>query len=142
MSGIPEEETEEAGGSPAPPSPDLLKKKMDFLTGARRQLSTDELSSPIVSRFLIEEIERLDNETQELRSYRDEYHRVDKELSVLREQQKHIQTMNLRDAGVLAVGSAGLGAAPSYIETSSYGWVFFVLSAVLVIISFRRGERR
>jgi phosphate starvation-inducible protein PhoH len=138
MDQIPVEETEDSGNAIAtnPPVPNALKEKMDFLQGARRQLSAEELSSPIVSRFLIEEIERLDTEVRDLRGFRDRFHERDKEVSLLTNQQEHLQSMNLRDAAVLGVGAAGLGGAPSYIAISNFGWVFFGLSLILVGLTF------
>ena len=132
------DETEESGAAASATisAQEVLKEKMEFLRGARRQLSAEELASPIVSRFLIEEIERLDGEVRNLRKYRDNYHERDKEVSLLRQEKQHTQTMNLRDAAILAVGSAGIGGAPSYIEISPLGWVFFGLSLVLVALSF------
>jgi len=138
MAGQPPDETEEAGGGVVelPSDGHTFKEKMEFLRGARRQLSPEELSSPVVSRFLIEEIERLDGEVTSLEKYRTDFHRVDRELAVIRQEKVLTQSMNLRDATVLAIGSAGIGGAPSYIQISNLGWVFFGLSVLLVAMSF------
>jgi hypothetical protein len=138
----PMDETEESGSEPAELTPvTALKHKMDFLRNARRTLSDEELCSPVVNRFLIEEIERLDAELQEAKGYRERFHKADKEAELARKDLSVNQSINITDATILAIGSAGLGASPSYISVSKYGWVFFGLSLLIVAIAIYRTRK-
>jgi hypothetical protein len=110
--------------------------KRAFLAKARRNLDETELGSPVVSRFLIDELERLDEELAETRTYRDRFHSRDKELAVLQAHTRAFTRLELASFVMLAVGSAGLGASPSFITLATmevYGWIVFGLSMILVI---------
>jgi hypothetical protein len=90
--------------------------------------------SPLVERFLITEINRLVEENQQLKQFKDKYHDADKRLAVLKETLKPFRTNELLSSVCLAIGSAGLGAAPSFVSLNSYGWyIFVVVSALLVL---------
>ena len=127
--------TEEAG-SIATGTPPGKEPARAFLQLARKDLSEEELSSPGVRRFLIAEIERLDTDCVELRTIRDRYNEQRVELAVLQESSKASKFYELLSFVTLSVGSAGLGAAPSYFAingAASTAWVVLILSCILVM---------
>lgn len=128
-----EEDSQSIGKSTAELSGSVKTPRLGHLQRARRDLSEDEISSPATLRFLIDEIERLDKENSLLESFRSQFHQKDKETSILSERMMKDDTVKSLSSVCLAVGSAGLGAAPSYIPLTSAGYVFLGLSAVLIV---------
>lgn len=53
-----------------------------------RELSENDLSNPSVSRMLLDRIDSLENQNTQLKKYEIDFHKVDKEKSVLEEKQK------------------------------------------------------
>jgi hypothetical protein len=101
--------------------------------GSADEADEKELSI-VAKRFLIAEANRLVEENQHLKQFKDKYHDVDKRLAALKETLKPLRTNEFLSSVCLATGSAGLGAAPTFLALSSYGWYVFVgLSAVLVL---------
>jgi hypothetical protein len=94
----------------------------------------DKELSTVAKRFLVAEINRLLDENQQLKQFKDKYHDVDKRLAVLKETLRPFRTNELLSSACLIAGSAGVGAAPSFLSLNSYGWYVFVgVSALLVI---------
>lgn len=117
-----------------PLKPSAAGKEGSFSEEASRT-DEKERSTSAAQRFLTAEIDRLVEENQELKQFRDKYHDVDKKLAVLKEALKPFRTNELLSSVCLAIGSAGLGAAPSFVSLSSYGWyVFLIVSALLVFV--------
>jgi hypothetical protein len=119
-----------------PPAPSGAGKDRPYSTeeiGSADEADEKELST-VAKRFLVAEVNRLVEENQHLKQFKDKYHDVDKKLAVLRETLKPLRTNEFLSSVCLATGSAGLGAAPTFLTLSSYGWYVFVgLSAVLVL---------
>jgi hypothetical protein len=132
-----DDETEEGGQKvdilPGGVSDQVKTPRLGHLQRVRRDLSEDELSSPATLRFLVAEIERLDKENSLLESFRDRYYQKDKESSILSERMMKDDTVRALSSVCLAVGSAGLGAAPSYIPLTNVGYVFLALSVALIV---------
>jgi VIT1/CCC1 family predicted Fe2+/Mn2+ transporter len=83
---------------------------------------------------MVAEINRLVDENQQLKQFKDKYHDVDKKLAVLKEALRPFRVNELLSTVSLIAGSAGLGAAPSFLSLNSYGWYVFVsVSALLVV---------
>ncbi len=90
--------------------------------------------SRAAKRFLVAEINRLVDENRQLKQFKDKYHDVDKKLAILRETLRPFRINELLSSVCLIAGSAGLGAAPSFLSLNTYGWYVFVgISALLVI---------
>jgi hypothetical protein len=95
--------------------------------------------------FLTAEINRLEEENRQLHTreqlinsdlkrFKDKYHDVEKRLALLKETIRPFRTNEFLSSVCLIAGSAGVGAAPSYLSVNSYGWyVFIVVSAILVM---------
>lgn len=126
--------TEEAGGVEvvAPSKGDVKDLPRSFLGPARRELNEEELSAPAARRFFIAEIERLDEEVLNLRVFRDKFHETNTRLAVLEASTKPARWNELLSFVCQTVGAAGLGAAPSFISVSTYGWVFVLFAVVLL----------
>ena len=104
--------------------------------GRIEQISgTDEKElSTVAKRFLVAEINRLVEENQQLKQFKDKYHDADKRLAVLKETHKPFRANEFLSSVCLMAGSAGLGTAPSFLSLNSYGWyIFFGVSAALLI---------
>jgi hypothetical protein len=131
--------TEEAGSTPSPTPSNAIGEVKEsprgFLQVSRRALSEEELSTPAARRFLIFEIERLDQQCSDYQGYAEKYHDQRVLIAALEENQKTSRWNEILSFVCLTVGAAGLGSAPSYLSiqnTSNFGWIILVLSMVLV----------
>jgi hypothetical protein len=107
----------------------------------------DKELSIVAKRFLIAEINRLVEENQHLKQFKEKYHELDKKLVVLEKYHELDKKMvalketikpfrrNLFLSSVcLIAGTAGVAAAPSFLGLNQYGWYIFVsVSAMLLI---------
>lgn len=130
--------TDEAGSVPSPPEVqnDDKKSSRGFLRTAARDLSEEELGTAAARRFLIAEIERLDQECDETRQLRQDHNDLREQYARLDEKTKSTRWTELLSFVTLSVGSAGIGAAPSYIsveEAATMGWVMLAFSSLLFL---------
>jgi hypothetical protein len=107
----------------------------------------DKELSIVAKRFLIVEINRLVEENQQLKQFKDKYHELDKKLVVLekyheldkklvvlKETIKPFRRNLFLSSACLIAGAAGVAAAPSFLSINQYGWYVFVsVSAMLLI---------
>lgn len=110
-----------------------------FLDSGRRNLREEEIDSPAARRFLIAEIERLDQVCAELDSYKDQYHDQRVELTQLRAEKTKSIFHEILSTFCISVGFAGLGAAPNYLAVAGaerFVLIVIGLSAVLVAGGF------
>lgn len=100
----------------------------------RRELTDEELSSPAVQRMLIDDIERLEKETEKLGGYQDRYYGAETKAAVLNERLKVHVAQDVIFGVCLTVGAAILGLAPSlWLPDKPHGWISIVLGLVLII---------
>jgi hypothetical protein len=132
--------TEETGATPVAPEEIAAGERKEpargFLQAARRGLSEEELSTPAARRFLIAELERLDELCVSNQSYVEKYHDQRVTIATLTEAGKTSRWNEILSFLCLSIGSAGLGAAPSYLGVPGaerYGLVFLGLSILLII---------
>jgi hypothetical protein len=107
-----------------------------FLQSARRNLSDDELATPAARRFLIADIERLDELCTELKEFERQYNDQRVVIATLTEASKSSRWNELLSFVCLSIGSGGLGAAPSYLalkDGTAIGLMVVIFSLVLVI---------
>lgn len=95
----------------------------------------DKELSTVAKRFLIAEINRLVEENQQLKQFKDKYHELDKKLVVLKETIKPFRRNLFLSSACLIAGAAGIGAAPSFLSLNSYGWYVFVSVSVMLLIA-------
>jgi hypothetical protein len=107
----------------------------------------DKELSIMAKRFLIAEINRLVEENQQLKQFKEKYHELDKKLVVLekyhdlnkklvvlKETIKPFRRNLFLSSACLIAGTAGIAAAPSILSINQYGWYIFVsVSAMLLI---------
>jgi hypothetical protein len=102
----------------------------DGLVGAdEKELST------VAKRFLIAEINRLVEENQQLKQFKEKYHDVDKKLAVLKETIKPFRRYLFLSSVCLIAGSVGVAMAPSFLSINQYGWYVFVSVSALLLIA-------
>ena len=107
-----------------------------FLLLARRNLTDDELSTPAVRRFLIAEVERLDQQCAETQGIVTEYHEQRITIAKLQESAKPTRWVEILSSVCLAVGAAGLGAATNYLTIKNGTPVGIVISCLSTIMLF------
>ena len=132
--------TEEAGALPIAAAQGggsvETKGQRGFLQVARRNLREEELANPVAVRFLIAELERLDEYCGEARSIVTEYHTQRVTIATLQEAAKPSKKLEILSALCLSAGSVGIGAAAKYISVPSAegtGYVILAVSILLVI---------
>ena len=133
--------TEEAGSVPAAPdelaATAVKEPTRGFLRSARQDLSEEDLSTPAARRFLLAEIERLDNLTEEQKFFVQKYYDQKVEIASLTVGAEKSKWIEVLSSVCLAVGCAGVGAAPSYISLKDgtvIGLMIMGFSVILVII--------
>jgi len=107
-----------------------------FLRGSRKGLTQEDLSSPIIQRFLTEDLDRLGAENEKLHAMAQSFQALQVRYAVLEESARIAKWTEILSYVGLAIGSAGLGAAPSYLGIAggnAIGIIIMVLSALLVV---------
>lgn len=100
----------------------------------RRELSDEELASPAVQRLLIDEIERLEKESGELKLFRNDYYEADKNLGIKTEKLKVSIAQDVMFGVCLSVGSGMIGLAPSiWNPNNHFGPSVLVAGAILIV---------
>lgn len=132
--------TDERGSVPIPSAVVVATQAKEparaFLQLGRRTLSEDELASPAARRFLIDEMERLDQICADLKVYEGRYHDQRVEIATLTVEQRKSRWIEILSAVSLSLGSAGLGAAPSYLTLnggSTLGVMLAIASGILIV---------
>ena len=128
-------------------SASALSVRSDGITQAFDGADDRELST-VAKRFLIAEINRLVEENQQLKQFKEKYHELDKKqavlekyqdlnkkLVVLKETIKPFRRNLFLSSACLIAGSAGIAAAPSFLSINQYGWYVFVSVSTLLLIA-------
>ncbi len=121
----PSRESEEPEHAPA-------KARRSFAR-LRRELNDDELASSAVQRLLLDDIDRLETETERLQEFRGRYHRADRQCAVLEERSKTSTACDILSGVCLVVGSAALTFAPNLWTQQPSGWICLTLGAALIV---------
>lgn len=131
--------TDESGSIPVPADVAAATQAKEparaFLQSARRNLSDEELATAAARRFLIADLERLDQECAELQSYAEKYHDQRVTIAILTADAKKSKWNEILSFVCLSVGSAGLGAAPSYLtlkDGAALGYMLLAFSIILI----------
>ena len=129
--------TDERGALPVAGG-EVKEAGRSFLEVARRNLTEEELSSPGVRRFLLYEVERLDQLCVKYEPFVEKYHDQRVTIATLTEGAKTSRWIEILSSMCLAIGSAGLGASISFLTTPgtanvSWGWIAFGLCAILTL---------
>jgi hypothetical protein len=78
----------------------------------RRQLTDEELKSPVVQKLLLDMLQEADDERESLRSYVSGFHNADKTAAVLQEQLKTHTAIEVFFGVGVGMGGAIIGLAP------------------------------
>ena len=98
-----------------------------------RQLSEQELSGAGALKMLLDLLDTLEDENEELREFRDEFHMRDKEVAVLRERLREATAREIVLGATMIGGSAILGYAPALWQSQPTGLFAVVVGALLVL---------
>jgi hypothetical protein len=151
--GMTERDPTKVPDAEVPLAPSATRNEIAKIGGTNGKGLADakELSVPVTNLFmgemerLIAELQRLAEENQQLKQFKDKFHYVDKslavvdaekKLSVLKERAKPTRANDLLATACLIAGSVGLGAAPNFVSLNSlYEWyLFIIVSAMLVLV--------
>jgi len=121
---------DEAGATAAQP-PAIKTRRA--LSGLKRELTNEELSSTGTQKMLLEELERLSQEVGNLSGYRESFYQADKLVAVLEEKLKRFKSVEIVSGACLAIGAAALGYAPAVWEHQPSGWICLAFGVVLVV---------
>ena len=117
------------GGVPTQPSP----KAASALSGIRRDLTDEELSSPGARKLLIDRLDITEKQVVELKEYRDRFHAADKQVAVLTEKNTQHTAAEVLYGFALSVGAIFIGLAPSAWTSQPYGWLSLLAGIALMI---------
>ena len=84
--------------------------------------------------MLIEELERAEEEVGELKTFREKFHVVDKDLAVTKQKVKGWTAMEMISTACIAAGAGAFAYAPEAAHSSYGGWVAVVFGIVLTSI--------
>ena len=122
----PEDDAPDVASLPAP------KGRRQSLAKVPRELNSEEWTSPAVQKLLMDEIDRLQTETDDLKNYQTRFHAADKEASRLVERLTKDKTVDILFAVALAIGSALFGLIPSIGVASAAGKLIVLFAAILI----------
>jgi len=107
-----------------------------FLQAARRNLNDDELATPAARRFLIAELERLDEQCRILEKYAESHHDQRVTIATLVETNKKSKWIEILSSLCLAIGSAGIGWSPSFFAVAGgfLNGIFIVATSLILIV--------
>lgn len=94
-----------------------------------RKLSDDDLTNPVVGKFLLNEKDRLEIENDELKDYQDRFYEADKKVAVLEEKNKTNLATEILSGVCFTIGGVLLGHGMS--EPS--GWIIGCGALVFII---------
>jgi hypothetical protein len=106
-------------------------KRQSFRNIAR-SLSAEELCHPGVVKLTIENLDRAEEECEDLRSYMDKFHAADVERNILREQLKAIRALEVAFAVLIGLGCAVIGVTPSFWDATERGPIALGLGIAMV----------
>lgn len=84
--------------------------------------------------MLVEELERVEDENIELKSFREKFHAADRDLAISKEKQKNWTSMEIISTGCIAVGAAAFVYVPEAWKTQPNGWIALVFGAVVTLV--------
>jgi hypothetical protein len=84
--------------------------------------------------MLVEELERVEDENNDLKNFREKFNTADKDLAVANQKLKGWQSMEIISTGCIAVGAAALVYVPEAWKTQPNGWIALIFGGVLTVI--------
>ena len=118
----------------AQPAPAQLAKTRKAFSRLERELSKEELVTPGVGKMLLETLESVEAENAELKSIRDRFHIIDKELAVTKEKLKSRLSIDILSTGCIAIGTGALGFVPDAWKNYPDGEVVLGIGIAMILI--------
>jgi hypothetical protein len=129
---VTETQPDEAGAVPV--SGTNSPKSRRALSRLKRELTDEELSSAGVQKMLLEYLARAEEENEELKTFRDKYYHVDKQLGILQEKLKTSAASEVVSMGSLAAGAAAMAYSPTLWASQPSGWIVLAFGVVLTAV--------
>ena len=107
-------------------------KRANALSGIRRDLTDEELSTAGARKLLIDRLDQLEAQVVELKGYRDQFHAADREVAVLTQKIKGYTAHEVVYGVALAVGSVLVSLSPIAWEKQPLGWLSLLAGIVLM----------
>jgi hypothetical protein len=99
----------------------------------RREMVDEELSSPAVQRMLIDDIERLEDECEELRVCQQKFHDSDKRCGVLEEKFRSKISLEIMHVTCFLISGSVIGYAASNWTSQPVATLALILGGILAI---------
>lgn len=128
---INENQPDETGAEPVTANAPKSRRALSHL---KRELTDEELGSSGVQKMLLEMLERAEEENIDLKSFREKYYQLDKQLGVMQEKLKVAIASEVVSMGSLAIGAAALAYAPSLWASQPSGWIVLASGVVLTVV--------
>lgn len=118
-------------GTVKPVKKDISTIPSSPYTNVKRELSEEELKSPVVQKLLLSEHDRMAEEIAALKGYVDDYHKKDKENAILSEKLKYSNSTEILYSFCLTGGSALAGISSLYWD--KYGYILLLIGFGFII---------
>jgi hypothetical protein len=120
-------------------------KARNAFAKVRKELSEEELSQSGVHKFLINEIERLEESEGELSLFRERFYKADKTAAVLQENLKTNTASEILYSLCVAIGASMLGLTVGLWEFKPYGYISLGIGISLLVLAIiskiKRGKK-
>lgn len=111
-----------------------IPKTRRVLSRVEREISEKDLGTPGVQKMLIDDLERAEEEKNDLKMFRDKFYTADKELAVATEKLKSRLSIDMISTGCIALGAAAFVYAPEAWKNQPGGWIALIFGAVLTLV--------
>lgn len=112
----------------------VLNKRTGAYQKLRRDLSEEELKSPGTQKMLLSDLDRLEEEVNDLRKYQEDFHKSDKEKAILQEKLNSSLSKEILYSVAISLGATLIGLSPSiWSTTNNYGEIILTCGIVLVV---------
>lgn len=98
-----------------------------------RQLKPEELNHPGVVKLIIENLDRAEDECEDLKSYMEKFHQADVDRAVLREKLKTNKAIEVAFAVGVGLGCMIIGLAPTFWDDTSRGPIALGVGILFVV---------
>jgi hypothetical protein len=112
----------------------VVPKGTQFLKKGYRDLDEGELTSPVAVRFMLAEVDRLNADASELRTFRERSAMLETRVAVLEEKLKTNLSLDVLAGASLTIGAAMIGYSRYLWEYPPNGYFGLGFGAVLIIL--------
>ena len=108
------------------------KKGRKAFGKVKREITEKDLQNPAIQKMLLDELDRLETESEEYKQYKERYHKADKRVAVLEEKSKGTLAIDILSGACLTIGAASLGYTKILWENQPSGYIALVVGGVLI----------